>query len=235
MFGSVSTTLSDAVAGGIWSSSASAIASIGSLTGTVTSGSVGIAVITYSTGCGAAATVTVNVTSGPPAILGPTTICSGGLTMTLSDATTGGSWSSSNTFVATIDPSLGFLTSGLLPAGTFNTTVISYNTGCGAPATSTVTVTAQPPGITGNTTVCQAASITLSDVINGTWSSNNTNVAVIGSLTDFSLPAYPVAALFLTYDNGCGVPATAIISVTPLPGAITDYNSMCRRANNLKQ
>src|SRR6202012_4648282 len=88
-----SITLSDATGGGAWSSSNASIATVGSATGTVTGIAGGTARITYSIGggCNVTAIVTVNAVVGT--INGASSVCIGSA-ITLSDATTGGTWSS---------------------------------------------------------------------------------------------------------------------------------------------
>ena len=57
------TTLHDGSVGGTWSTGATGVASVGSLTGVVNGISVGTAIITYSTGCGTDANITIAINS----------------------------------------------------------------------------------------------------------------------------------------------------------------------------
>src|SRR5262249_29128877 len=98
------TTLSDAVTGGIWSSTNTGVATV--IGGVVTGASSGTATISYTVanGCStAAATAVVTVNPAPNAgtITGVPSVCVSATTM-LSDVTTGGTWSSSNTGIATV-------------------------------------------------------------------------------------------------------------------------------------
>ena len=90
----------------MWSSGNTAVATVGSGSGIVIGVSAGSVLITYTipTGCYMTKLITVNPL--PSAITGITEICAG-LSGTLSDATTGGTWSSGNTTVVLIGVSSG--------------------------------------------------------------------------------------------------------------------------------
>jgi hypothetical protein len=130
-------TLSDATGGGTWSSSNTSVATAGSSTGVITGVAGGTSVITYATGTGCIATTVVTVNPGPVSITGTTSIC-GSSTTTLSDATAGGTWSSSNSAVASVNS-----TSGVVTGISNGTAVITYATTCGS-TTTTVTVGGAP-------------------------------------------------------------------------------------------
>ena len=125
--------LSDAVAGGKWTSSATAIATVGSSSGILTPVSTGVATITYTLAgaCTAIWPVTVNV--GPLPITGDTLTCLGA-TDTLLDATSGGTWHSSNAAAATIS------TSGYVTPVAPGATIISYKLADGCAANLPLTV-----------------------------------------------------------------------------------------------
>ncbi len=129
----------------------------------------GVVNIYYTNGiCTAYHTVTVNAGA---AITGASTICAG-LTTTLSATPAGGSWTSSSATVATVNAS-GVV--GAVSAGTVN---IYYNTG-GCYAYHTMTVNAAA-SISGGSTVCTGAEITLTALpTGGTWSSGNTAAATV--------------------------------------------------------
>src|ERR1043166_3723270 len=107
------------------------------------------------------------------AISGSSSVCAGSTT-TLSDATTGGTWSSNNTGVATIN------SSGVVTGVSVGTATISYSktNSCGTSSvTKSITVNTASPvaAITGASALCVGSSIPLSDATSGgTWSSNNT-------------------------------------------------------------
>ncbi len=102
-----SITLADDTLTGVWTSGSTGTATIDPVTGLMTGVSAGTVDITYTVtnihGC--ATFVTTNETVNPlpvvAGITGPINECAG-ITMQLSDVTVGGTWSSSNTFVATV-------------------------------------------------------------------------------------------------------------------------------------
>ena len=134
------TTLSNATPGGVWSSSATSIATVGS-SGVVTGISAGSAVISYTvTNSFGSATTTLAVVVNPAAsagIIAGTEMVIEGSTTLLSSAYAGGTWMSSNPCIATVG-STGTVTG--IAAGT---ATISYwvSSVCGtAVATRAVTV-----------------------------------------------------------------------------------------------
>ncbi len=106
--------LGDAVPGGTWSSSDNSIATVDAASGVVTGVSAGPVTISYTVtnACGST-TVTIGITVEAPlsvaAITGASSVAVGS-TITLSDATPGGTWSSSDVLVATVDPLTGDVT-----------------------------------------------------------------------------------------------------------------------------
>ena len=129
-----------------WSSSATGIATVGTTTGTtntITGHAVGTAIISVAANaCNAPlVTVTVHVITLPSvaSITGPTSVCEGG-TISLGDATAGGSWSSSSGN-ATVT------TGGLVTGVTAGSATITYTVTnmCGsAYATYPITVLSTP-------------------------------------------------------------------------------------------
>jgi hypothetical protein len=125
--------------GGTWSTSDGGVATVNPSTGDITGVGVGNATLTYTlpTGCYSTAPMTVNQLPAPiaPANL---SICQGS-TITMTNATPGGSWLSENTPVATINPTTGLLTAiGVVPV------TIRYTLPTGCAVTSVVTVNALP-------------------------------------------------------------------------------------------
>jgi len=217
------TGLSDALTGGTWTSSNTVVATVGSSTGVVTGASAGTATITYTTGVGVScvAITTVTVNPMPSSILGAATVCVG-LTAPLSDAAGGGVWSSSSTTIATIGPT--GIVSGLITG----TTTITYGypaTGCNV--FKTVTVTPLPSVITGVTSICTGTTTSLFDAGGGTWSSNNTAIAIIGSGSGL-VNGLATGTSVVTYTLPSGCITTTTITVNPLPAAITGVMEMCQ-------
>lgn len=213
-----STTLSNATAGGAWSCSNPAIATI-SLIGVVTGISPGTATIFYTlpTGCSSSSGITVNPV--PATITGSTTICPGAST-TLSDITAGGIWSSSSPTIEMIGLSTGIVT-GISPG----TAVISYSLPTGCFTTAAVTVNVSPAPITGPGSVCTGSIISLTDTSSGgTWTSSNISVATISSPGIVSGIAANTATISYTLPSGCY--ATFIVTVNTV-APVTGTSIIC--------
>jgi len=215
-------TLTNPIPGGTWSSSTPSVASVGASTGLVTAGSgSGTTVITYSNaGCSATVTVTV---SPLPAITGGTTVCAGS-TLALSNSTPGGTWSSSNASAATVVTSTGVV-SGVAPG----TTVIQYSlTGCSV--TTTVTVGASIAAITGVSTFCVTGSTSLSTTTaSGTWSSSNNAVATVNSTG--TVGGVSAGTTTISYTAG-GCSVTKVVTVDPNTVIISGPDSVCKGAGH---
>ncbi len=214
------TTLSNGTSGGSWTSSNTAIITVGSGSGTVTGISVtgGTATITYAvpSGCFASATYTVNPL--PANITGASSVCAG-LTTALRDVTSGGAWSSGNTTVATVGTGSGTV-SGIV-AGTTTLTYTTIVTGC--LKTASLTVNISPSSITGTTTLCATSATTLSDAGGGAWSSNNTSLATVGSGTGV-VTTLASGSPVITYTLPDGCFTTTPLTVNPLPAPISGAN-----------
>ena len=202
------TTVSDATTGGTWSTTAGSgsvtLSGTATTTVTVTGLTPGTATINYTTGCGTAShVITVN---GALAITGAGTFCQGSV-LTLNDATSGGTWQSSATGVATVDGS------GNVTGVGGGTATISY-TVSGCSQTTVVSVTPIPAAIGGGTSaICPLATTLLTDVTPaGTWSSLNTSVATVGS-TGIVTGVAPGGTATIQYSTGCGTAATAVVTV----------------------
>ena len=139
------TTFSSSVFGGSWSSNATGVATVNASTGLVTGLAAGSATITYTVpgtgGCADAfATRTITITPQPNAgsISGTQALCVAS-TATFSSTVPGGTWSSSNGGIASVDPSTGLVTG--VSAGTATITYTVSGTGGCANATATRLVT----------------------------------------------------------------------------------------------
>ncbi len=214
----VQTTLSNSVAGGTWTSATVAKATI-TTDGVVSAVSAGTSVISYSIGsCRATTTFTVNTT--PVAIAGTNTICENATT-TFSDATAGGTWSTNDPSVATINASSPVTITGV----TAGNTTISYSIGACAVG-RTITVNTAPSSITGSTSSCVGIQTTLSNsVAGGTWTSATPAKATItaGGVVN----AVSAGTSVISYSIGT-CRATTIFTVNTTPTAITGTNTICR-------
>jgi PKD repeat protein len=220
------TSLADGTTGGAWSSLPSSVATIGT-TGTVSGAGVGAAIITYTlpTGCSTAFPLTVN--SLPASISGTSRVCIG-LTDTLTDATPGGTWSSTPGTVATIGSSTG----AVFGVGTGVATVdyIVGATGCAAVTTVTVNTTAD--SITGTPRVCIGNSTILSNPTpGGIWSSNDLSIATAGSSSGL-ISGITAGVTNITYSLGGGCTAVTSFTVNGHPVAITGTRNVCPGATD---
>ncbi len=128
----VTKLLTEGSTGGAWSSDNAAVATINPATGAITGVSLGTATISFQTSEGIATSI-VTVNAQPADISGSAVICNA--TVTLSDATAGGTWSSSNATIASVSASgvvtglhLGSATiSYTSPSGCFTTTSAVVN------------------------------------------------------------------------------------------------------------
>ncbi len=204
---------------GIWQSSTTGVATVGSATGMVLGVSAGTATISYVWPTGCAATFVVTIDSLPAVITGPSSVCVG-LTITESDTYPGGTWTSSIPAVATISGT------GMVLGVSAGTTVISYAGAGGCAATKTITVNSSPGPVSGANHVCVGANDTLTDGGGGTWTSNHTSIATIGLGTGIATGMAPGIDT-ITYSIGAGCVITFILTVNPLPAAISGPNKVC--------
>lgn len=218
------TDFSDAAAGGVWTSSNPVIASVGSLSGTILGNEVGSATITYTLGTGCVKTASVNVNPMPVAISGTDIFCEGGIT-TLSDASLGGHWTSSNTAVATIVSGTGLLTT--LSAGI---SIITYQFSTGCMAHQVVTVNPLPAAIIGTASVCAGTILFLSDATaGGIWHSSNSAIATIDGTGNVVTTSAGKDTISYTLATGCY--EKTVLTVNPMPVSISGIFHVCTGGN----
>jgi gliding motility-associated-like protein len=236
------TTFTSSTVGGTWSSANPAIATVNSSTGQVTGVSSGVVSIDYTFpaagGCPAVVFSRPLTVSNPPVagtLSGTQAICVGDTT-SMSSTIAGGTWSSSNNAVATVNSSTGLVSA--ISAGSSNITYTVAGTGGCPNATSSrsVTVSAIPSAgtLSGTQAICIGFSTNLTSTIpGGTWTSSNPAVAtisnagvVIGVAVGTSTMSYVVNGT-----GGCppSAPVTRIITVSaPLNSGILSGNqSIC--------
>jgi len=235
-------TLTDGIASGIWNASNgnATVVSTGSLSSMVTGVVAGVDTIRYvvTNTCGTAiATKTIIINPLPSAgsISGPPGVCVAA-TALLTDAATGGVWSSSNA-TATAGSLSGGITGVSAGMDTIRYTVTNV---CGtAMAARAITINPLPVAgiITGATSVCEGAAITLTDTTtSGTWSSSNAT-ATVGPASSLSAIVTGLSAgtdtIKYSVTNTCGTATVSkIIIINPLPfaGVITGPPSVCTGA-----
>jgi gliding motility-associated-like protein len=230
--------LTNSLAGGTWSSNSIGIADVSPTGGLVNAVAQGTATITYTVtnSCGTdSKTFAITVNAAPPivdVITGNTTICPG-VTTQLADLTTGGTWVSNNTLVATVDAT------GLVTGVKSGTATITYKVtnSCGSDSKSIV-ITVSPaapvvPTITGNTTICPTKTTTLRNTLaGGIWTSSDINIATVGSNNGFVTGiAQGSATITYTVTNSCGADSKSITVIVsppaPIVPAITGITTIC--------
>jgi uncharacterized protein YjdB len=219
------TTLINTSIGGTWSSGNTSRATVGVTSGVVTGLSAGTVLISYNATGGCTRTTTVTVNAAVASITGSASVCIG-LTSALSNATPGGTWSSTVPANATIDISTGVLTG----VGLGNST-ISYIVSGSCFKTVIATVNPLALATTGTATVCVGATTTLSNASPGglSWQSSDLAVATVGSSTGV-VTGVSAGTAIITYILSTGCNATQIVTVLPLPAAITGTLSLCQNA-----
>lgn len=229
------TQLLSTTAFGTWSSGNPSIATV-SNTGLVTGVSAGTVEIFYtlpaSGGCPAPQTsISVTATAPPDAgtLSGVQEVCEGG-SRTYTSTISGGTWSSGNPSVATVDPSTGIVT-GISAGSAILTYTVSGLGGCPDDfETRSITVTplADAGTLSGEDELCVGEStVFASTSLGGTWASSNLAVASINSSTGV-VTAVSNGTVTITYTvAGAGsCPAdtatrTLIINPLPTPSFIT--------------
>ncbi len=222
----LATALSNPTPGGEWQSSNALVASIGSSTGMVTGVSAGIATISYIMPTGCYITTSVTVVPLPAPVTGPATVCVGS-TITLSDITPGGLWTSTNPTIATIGS-----TSGILTGASSGTVLVSYTLGSGCSALTTIIVNPVSP-INGPSAVCVGQRILLSDTTaGGVWSSSNLTVATVARTGDTigTVAGLTAGTAVISYTLPTGCIALKPIRVVAAPPAIIGLSQVCEGA-----
>ncbi|PQJ09298.1 hypothetical protein CJD36_018795 [Flavipsychrobacter stenotrophus] len=221
-----SVNLSATFAGGTWSSSNEAVATVDA-SGIVYGVTGGSATISYSLtgGCGvgnAVHDITVNTALDTTVITGASSIC--GSPVSLSVAAGGGVWATSNDAVAIV-------TAGTVTGLSDGSAVISYTltNGCGSfTATKNMSVNTIPSAISGPTTLCVGAAIALSNTAtSGVWSASNTKVSVNAS--NGVVTGVTAGTVTITFTN-CSGTRTYPLTVLSSPAAITGINTICQGA-----
>jgi len=215
------TTLTASASAGTWSSSDNTKATVTS-GGVVTGVAAGTANITYNIGspCGgvsAFATVTVNAL---PVVTGTQNVCTG-LTTALTPAPAGGTWTSSDNTMATVDPT-GTVTG--VGVGVPNITYVRPVTGCRS--VTPVTVNLQPAAIGGPGSVCTGQSVSLTETTaGGAWSSTVPGVASVSGTG--SVLGVSSGSAFINYTMPSGCASTVPMAVNPLPALIGGPSAGC--------
>ncbi len=211
-------TYTDTTLGGNWSTSNPSIATIDASSGVLTAVSAGVITVTYSEAGFATKFVTINPV--PASISCPSAICAG-ISAAATTPATGGTWSSSNPVVASVN------SFGLVSGNSGGTATIFYTLPTGCAASHTMTVNSTPPSISGSTSLCAGNSLSYINVMpGGTWSSSSPGVATISSLTGAATAMSPgMATIYYTMPGGCA--NNLSITVNALPAPISGTGVAC--------
>lgn len=214
------TTLTNALSGGTWSSSAVGVATVGSGSGIVSGVAAGSATISYAT-AGCTQTFAITTIGVPAAITGTTSVCRT-FTTTLANTTAGGTWSSSDSTTASVT------SGGVVTGRTVGTATITYSTGCGTPATASYTVNTQPSAIVGLSSVCTLSTNTYTDSISGgTWSNAPVTFGTIDASTGILSSTSTTGTTILTYSIGSCTATYSVAVGSTSPASITGTTSAC--------
>ncbi len=219
--GSTGSLISDST-GGIWTSGASTIATIDSFTGNINGVAAGTAVVTYFNYFGSYATATVTVNPLPAAITGTATVCEGAST-TFADVSAGGTWTSSNNFVAMIGG-----TTGTAVGISTDTATIMYTISTGCTRSIVITVNPLPMPITASTNYCVGATDSLYEFGGGTWSTSSTGIITLGATAGYITGvAAGTATITYTLPTGCSTTLDVTVNPAPNAGTISGYEFVC--------
>jgi hypothetical protein len=251
-------TLSDATAGGTWSSSNTAIATVGSSSGVVTGVASGTATITYisapGAGCQSTTVVTINALPTIASVSPSSTSLCPGVTLTLTAGSVTGTgtltsynWSGPNSYNTTgTATTAARLLTATADGGVYSLTVTYPGAGCTSNAAVTSTITVSPLPTLTNTTnngpICVGTTLALTantptNVTGYSWSGP---VAITGATTaSATIPAATTAATgvySVVVNNGAGTGCTATYTtsatVSPMPSLATVSTSGTICANN---
>ncbi len=212
--------------GGLWSS-AHGVVDVDA-TGEVIPVTIGTDLIRYTTPNGCSITKNVTVSAVPSAIVGDTIACLG-VPATLADTLADGIWSITAGTAAYLTSSISTTILTGTDTGTVN---IAYTNACGH-ATFTVAVRTSPTAgtITGATSVCQGASISLHDsVAGGIWETRFDSVATIGATGIVFGASGGITLVVYRVANSCGSDsAYTLVTVNPKPlaGTIVGPDTVC--------
>jgi len=228
--GNTATVSTNGTTGGNWASSNSSVATIDA-NGIVTGISPGTVTITYTlntTNCSSgnnSASLTITVIDLPDAgtISGSISICQGNTTTLTTNGNSGGTWSSSDPAIVTIDAN------GLVNGIATGSVTISYSvssSSCASGDLATFVINVSPSAnagsLSGNTSICtgSTSTITTNGNTGGTWTSSNTSIATVNSNGEVTgLSAGTITLSYSVSITGCSIGdiETLTITVNPTP------------------
>ncbi|NHM07896.1 T9SS type B sorting domain-containing protein, partial [Flavobacterium sp. CYK-4] len=187
------------------------------------------------------ATRIITVTAPPVVgtLSGNQNICVG-QTSSFASTSSGGTWASSDSTVATIGSASGLVTAVASGTATMTYTVLGTGGCANVSATRTVNVTAPPVvgTLSGNQNICVGQTSSFNSTsAGGTWTSSDVTVATIGSASGL-VTAVASGTATMTYTvlgtGGCAnVSATRTVTVTapPVVGTLSGNREICQGSN----
>ena len=218
-------TLAADIPSGTWSTADATIASVDAALGIVTAVAAGTVNINYTSPCGTVGTAVFTVNTTPGTIAGVTDLCVNNVT-TLTNPVGGGTWSSSNLFVATVNSASGAVYSGASSGSTTISYSIANATGSCATGITFHVNTNFPSPITGASSVCVNGITTLSDpTAGGTWTTDDPTYATVS--TGGGVTGVAAGTVNINYSTGCGSPVVWPITVNGSSIAIANNGPLC--------
>lgn len=215
--------LTNAVAGGTWTTSDATVASVAATTGVVSGVASGVATITYTTGGCTPVVHSMTINPIPATITGPPTVCEGA-TVSLTTTSTGGSWVSSDITLALVG------TSGAVYGNAFGPVNISYQYPSGCFVSRPITVNPTPPASTGVSDICIGSMSTFTNTFaSGTWSSSNPAIATANAATG-DIYGVSSGTVRISYIMPTGCFDTATVRINSLPGTISGVVTVCENS-----
>ncbi len=213
--------------GGTWSTSDISIATITN-DGTITAVSAGDVTFTFTndnTGCSSIPSdvFTVNNPSNA-SIIGVANMCIG--TIEVLTCSTGGTWESNNTAIATIN------SGGVVTANAPGIVTITLNTTASCITDPTFDILVEPnpnPIFTGSTSICLGENTTLSPTSGGVWMSSDDAIATIDNSGNVTSIASGIVEFTFTDDlSGCVATTSTSLSIYNKPVVnISGNSSIC--------
>lgn len=183
-------------------------------------------------------TITVNPDVNAGVISGTNQFCIGATAILSSNGTSGGTWSSDNAGVATVDAATGEVTA--VSQGTANI-IYTINSGCNSPKQASYSITVNPNAnsgvISGSANMCIGTNtgFTTSGDPGGNWSSNNASVVTVNATTGVVTAIAQGSATISYTPSGCNpVAANFPVMVDPdaNAGTVTGAASLCVSATS---
>ncbi|MCX6209992.1 MAG: Ig-like domain-containing protein [Bacteroidetes bacterium] len=230
-----SITLANATTGGTWSITTGGFRASITQSGVLSATAAGAVTVTYSVtgggGCSKSVTYNITVSNSPTlsSISGSNQVCVGSTTA-LTNSTAGGTWTSSNTSLATV--STGGIVTGVAPGIDTIKYTVTNGAGCTDSVIFSITVTSSitVSPIVGASSVCMGATLLLTDATaGGTWNSSDLSIAAVVNGTVYPIAPGVVAITYTVGSGACAAVASknVIIYESPNVGAITGNTAIC--------